>query len=230
MTLNSILISMIYKNKISTLLTILILLLCPCITNAIQSGNIEYNAAAMLFDYTKLDPVPIIIEADKYFEIAFQQQIDKNLKERYLNLAMGKYILASKIQPQEIRNYVQLARIYDEFKKDSLAKSNFFHATNLELNDPYTNFWFGEFYYKRRDFKRALKHFTIAYNNGYANDYELNLRLATIYEKFADLINAKKYYSTAFSLNPQTTELQEKIQAIDNSNYEQSEYYHFIRE
>ena len=229
MTSNTIRTLMICKNKLATLLTISLILLCPCIANAVQSGNIEYNAAAMLFDYTQLDPVPVLAEADKYFDIAFQQ-IDNNLKEQYLNLAMGKYTLATKIIPQEKRNYVQLARIFDEMKKDTLAKSNFFHAINISYNDPYTNFWFGEFYYKRRDFKRALKHFNIAYNNGYANDYELNFRLGVIYEKFADLMNAQKYYTAAFSINPQQTSMQEKIQELENSNYEQSEYYHFIRE
>ena len=90
--------------------------------------------------------------------------------------------------------------------------------------------WFGEYYFKRRDFKRALKHYTIAYNNGYANNYDLNFRLATIYEKFADLMNAKKFYEATYSLKPEDTELQEKIQSINDMGYDKSEYYHLIRE
>lgn len=222
---------MIYRNKFVSLLTILILsILFPaCSTMAVQSGNIEYNAAAKLFDYSKLDIAPVLQEADYYFDIAMQLT-DKEEKDRFINLAMGKYYLASKINPADERIYVQIARIYDELNKDSLAKSNFFHATNLIVNDPYANYWFGEFYFKRRDFKRALKHYTIAYNNGYANNYDLNLRLATIYEKFADLMNAKKFYEATYLINPQDAALQEKIQAINNMGYDKSEYYHLIRE
>lgn len=196
---------------------------------AMQSGNVEYNAAAQLFDYSKLDIVPVIKEADLYFDLALQQK-EPEEKETFINLALGKYFLAAKIRPDDVRTYVQLARLYDEIKKDALAKSNFFHAINLNVNDPYANNWFGEFYYKRRDYKRALKYYTRAYNNGYSNNYELNLRIAVIYEKFADLMNAKKFYEAAGTLNPQEIELKEKIQLIDSMNYDNSEYYHFIRE
>ena len=196
---------------------------------AMQSGNIEYNAAAKLFDYSKLDVIPVLEDADMYFDMALLAE-DATEKERLINLAMGKYFLASKITPQNQRIYVQLARIYDYMKKDRLAKSSFFHAINLSVNDSYTNYWFGEFYYTRRDYPRALKYFTVAYNNGFSNDYTLNLRLAVIYEKFADLINAARFYKSTYAINSENVELQEKIQAIDALNYHNSEYYHFIRE
>ena len=49
-------------------------------------------------------------------------------------------------------------------------------------------------------------------------------------EKFADLVNAKKFYEVSYSLNPKATELQQKIQSLNGLNYDKSEYYHFIRE
>jgi len=194
-----------------------------------QSGNIEYNAAAKLFDYSKLDKTPVLKDADMYFDIALKIS-DKAEKAHYTELALGKYFLVSKIEPEYQRTYVQIARLYDDMKKDTLAKSNFFHATNLGVNDAYTNYWFAEFYFKRRDYKRALKYYTIAYNNGYSDNTDLNLRLATLYEKFADLSNAERFYQAVYALNPQTADIQEKIQAIHDLNYENSEYYHFIRE
>lgn len=194
-----------------------------------QSGNVEYNAAAKLFDYSKLDIAPVLNEADLYFDYA-NKQTNKNDKEKFLELALGKYFLASKINPDYTRIYTQLARIYDEMSKDTLAKSNFFHALNLNYTDPYNNFWFGEFYFKRKDYKRALKYYNLAYNNGYSDNFELNLRLATLYEKFADLANAKKFYEATYQINPQQKEIPQKIQLIDSLNYDNSEYYHFIRE
>ena len=194
-----------------------------------QSGNIEYNAAAKLFDYSKLDKTPILKNADMYFDIALKIN-DKAEKKYYAELALGKYFLVSKIEPENQRTYVQIARLYDEMKKDTLAKSNFFHATNLGVNDPYTNYFFGDFYFKRSDYKRALRYYTTAYNNGYASNPDLNLRLGMIYEKFADLSNAERFYGAAYALNPQAAEIRDRIQTIHNLNYENSEYYHFIRE
>ena len=205
------------------------MLFCTLRIEAIQSGNIEYNAAAKLFDYSKLDIAPVLKEADTYFDCA-NQQSNKIEKEKLYELALGKYFLASKINHDDVRIYTQQARIYDEMKKDTLAKSNFFHAANLNSIDPYNNFWFGEFYFKRKDYKRALKYYTIAYNNGYSDNFELNLRLATIYEKFADLLNAKRFYEATFQISPENGEIQQKIQLIDSLNYDSSEYYHFIRE
>ena len=229
MTLDTTQVLMTCNKKIATLLITILLLSLSCSTMAMQSGNVEYNAAAKLFDYSKLDKTPILQEADMYFDIALNIKNQKE-KEYYTELALGKYFLVSKIDPGYQRTYVQLASLYDEMKKDTLAKSNFFHATNLGVNDPYTNYRFGEFYFKRRDYKRALKYYSIAYRNGYSQNPDLNFRMATIYEKFADLINAEKFYRATLSLNPQTEGVQEKIQSIQNLNYDNSEYYHFIRE
>ena len=220
---------MIYKNILPSLLVIFLIIFPTCSVTAVQSGNVEYNAAVKLFDYTTLDKTPVINDADMYFDIALNIK-DHEEKKRFINLALGKYFLASKIAPDEPRTYVQLARLYDEMQKDTLAKSYFFHACNLETNDPYTNFWFGEFYFKRKDFRKALMYYNKAYNNGYADNYTLNLRLAEIYEKFADLSNALKFYGTTYSLNQQDAKLREKIQAIGDLNYESSEYYNSIRE
>lgn len=220
---------MIYKNILPSLLTAFLIILSVNSVIAVQSGNVEYNAAVKLFDYATLDKTPVINDADMYFDIALNIR-DPKEKKRFINLALGKYILASKISPEDQRTYVQMARLYDEMKKDTLAKSYFSHACNLETNDPYTNFWFAEFYFTRKDFKKALMYYNKAYNNGYADNYTLNLRLAEIYEKFADLSKALKFYGTTYSLNPQDTKLQEKIQAIGGLNYESSEYYNSIRE
>ena len=143
---------------------------------------------------------------------------------------MSKYYLLTKIDYSQITPYIQLARIYDEKNNNRLAKEYFYKASNLDVNNPYANFYFGEFYFKRNDYKRALRYYNIAYNNGLNNSYDLNLRLATIYEKFADLVNAKKFYEVSYSMNPNNVELRQKIQSLNELNYDKSEYYHFIRE
>lgn len=192
---------------------------------AVQKGHLEYGAP--LFDYSKLNKEQIQNEAEYYFNAALNAQMDK---DKYLNTAMGKYYLLTKIDPSLITPYIQLGRIYDEKNINRLAKENFFHAINMNAKNPYANFYFGEFYFKRDDYKRALRYYRAAYNNGFNNNYEINYRMAVIYEKFADLVNAKHFYNAAYLINPKDTEIPTKIQSIDGLNYGSSEYYHFIRE
>ena len=203
------------------------LFILSCSHSYAQSGYLEYHS--VLFDYSKLNAAAIQKEADEYFE-KFITSSDELFKEQYLNAAMSKYYLLTKIDYSQITPYIQLARIYDEKNNNRLAKEYFYKASNLDVNNPYANFYFGEFYFKRNDYKRALRYYNIAYNNGLNNRYDLNLRLATIYEKFADLVNAKKFYEVSYSMNPNNVELRQKIQSLNELNYDKSEYYHFIRE
>lgn len=218
------------KRKIASALLTAFLLFITCTdiqVLAAQTGYLEYDD--IIFDYTKLDRNQLRYEADFYFK-NYETSQDKNEKEKFKHTAMGKYYLLTIIPPLEITPFVQLARLYDADNKSRLAKEYFYKATNIEVNNPFANYYFGEYYYKRCDYKRALNYYTIAYKNGYNNVYDLNLRLGTIYEKFADLVNAKRFYEISYSLNPQNTELQEKIHSLNELNYEKSEYYHFIRE
>ena len=181
-------------------------------------------------DYSMMDPVPVQTEADAYLDMALVTD-DEKTKQHLLETAAGKYFLLSKINPQAVTPYVQLARIYDITRKDRYAKEYFYRATNIENLSPFANFYFGEYYFRRDDFRRALRYYLIAYENGYDNIYELNLRLAVIYEKLGDLENAKRYYNFASTIDPSQTEILTKIEQLNRLNYGESEYYrNFIRE
>jgi hypothetical protein len=188
---------------------------------AVQSGEVEYNS--VLFDYSKLDFAKIQKEADTYFALAKKSNTPES-REQYFNDASGKYYILTKVDNTKIQPYIQLGRIYDEKNKPRLAKENFCKAININYKDPTANYYFGEFFYKRNEYKKALHHFNVAYDNGLRNNYTLNLKLATIYEKFADLSNAKKFYDVSYSMRP-STELQNKIRSLDEQEYSQSGYY-----
>ena len=97
-------------NKVSALFITLLILSCSH-SYAAQSGYLEYNS--VLFDYSKLNAAAIQKEADEYFE-KFITSSDELFKEQYLNAAMSKYYLLTKIDYSQITPYIQLARIYDE--------------------------------------------------------------------------------------------------------------------
>lgn len=218
----------IYNLKLNLFLILIITSLLNTSVYAIQKGLLEYDDNRV--DYSLMNPEPIQIEADYYLDTALATQ-DFKIQKQLLEVASGKYFLLSKINPQAITPYVQLARIYDITKHDKYAKEYFYKATNLEYLNPFANFYFGEYYFKRNDFRRALKYYQIAYQNGYNEIYELNIRLAMIYEKLGDLENARKYYNTAITIDSSDSNIINKIEQLNQLNYDSSEYYHnFIRE
>ncbi len=206
--------------KFASLFALLCIIITPVF--AVEKGSVKFEEN--LIDYSVLDANKILTDADSFFE-----QYETTGDKKFLNTAMGNYYLVTKVFPLEIYPMVQLARTYDEKKLDRFAKEYFNICLDINRKDPYLNYYLGDFYYKRRDFKRALRYFRIAYNNGYRDYYDLNYKIATIYEKFADLSKAKYYYEKAYSMDNSKTNLQDKILQIDSLNYDQSEYYHFIR-
>ncbi len=210
-------------------LLFLLLILLGCNINnsyAAVSGRIDYNS--ILFDYSKLDFNSIKNEADKNFDLYFKSK-NKTEKKKYLDLATNKYYILTKIDYSRIEPYIQLGKIYDYTNHPRLSKESFSKAINIDPKNAYANFYFGDFYYHRKDYKRALKYYKIAYNNGLNNKNELNIKLAIIHEKLADLINAKKFYEISYSIKPDRN-IQKKIQLLNELNYDKSEYYHIIRE
>ncbi len=204
---------MIYK------IVLIIVSLC-FITSSFAAEHASVSYDKYFTDYSKLNGDEILKEADDFFE-----QFETTGDTKYLTTAMAKYYILSKIFPLDIYTNIQLARTYDASNKDRYAKEYFNKSCDINKFDPYANYYFGEFYFKRNDYKRALKYYKTAYNNGYSEYYDLNLRIATIYEKFADLLSAKYYYERAYNLNPADNNSKDKILRIDSLNYDKSEYY-----
>ena len=226
-TLNMVRLLKIYKKILISLFVLSVVFTLSSPVVAFQTGRLELND--IFVDYSKLNRNSIEAEAEYLFYNGETAETQED-RLKFFDLALGKYQLLTKIDPSQIYPCVQLGRIYDEKKIDRLAKEYFYRATNLNSRDPYANFYFGEFFYKRNNYKRALNYYLISYNNGYNNSYDLNLKLGKTYEKLADLIKAREFYEASLKIYPENTELQEKINQINSLNYENSEYYYFIRE
>lgn len=187
-----------------------------------KSGGVEYHD--YLFDYSQLDPAPLRLEADSLLAQAKEEE-NNEVKNDLLHQAMKNYYILLKISPNDVNVLNKRALIYDIQDRNRLAKSFFSRSLNIEKDNPETNFLVGDYFYKRRDFKRALRYFTAAYDNGY-NDYDINFKLAVVYEKLGDLCNAKRFYQEAYALDNSQSYLLEKIESIPEEN---EEYHGTIR-
>lgn len=188
----------------------------------VKSGGVEYHD--YLFDYSNFDAESIREEADSLLSQAMAES-DKNLKDDLLHRAMKNYYILLKISPDNVSVLNKRAFIYDIQERNLLARSYFSRSLNIEKDNPETNFLVGDYFYKRRDYKRALRYFSTAYENGY-NDYDISFKLAVIYEKLGDLCNAKRFYQEAYAIDKTQSFLLEKIESIPEEN---EEYHGTIR-
>ncbi len=207
---------------------ILILILIIFSINSVfadtKDAYLEYKGYQYIFKPE--DEAKFLENANKNM-LLFEKTSKITGKIFYLQEAMRYYFLLSKINPDSIDAQIGLGRIYDELKLDKLAKKCFFNAYNYNNKDPGTNLYIANFYYKRNDLLNSLYYYNRSYNYGYANNYYLNCRLGALYEKLADIEQAKKYYSNALRLNPQNPELRTKSKILKELNYSNSDYYLF---
>lgn len=214
----------IYRN-LFILLSAFILIGSTCSCEAIEFGAVKYNDA--FIDYTKIDKESTLKLADFYFDKALNTQNEDEQKE-FLQKASGNYFILTQLVPDNIYANVQLARVYDYEKQDSFAKAYFFKALRINKKDPITNYYFGEFFYTREEYTKAIRFYNIAFENGQSENNDVVLKLAIMYEKLGDLLRANMYYKKAYLVNP-TKELANKIREIESIKYRNTGYYNIIR-
>ena len=162
-------------------------------------------------------------EADKYFYAGLQTN-NKNLKEAYLSQALVKYMLLLSIKPDDLVICTQIGVIHDKLGHSRTANDYLFRAISIDSMNPFPNYYYGEYYYAKRDFENALKYYLAAYNNGYQDYYEVNLQLGTIYEKLGDIEKAKYYYRASKRLNPDLKGVNSRIMSLNKVYYSKSDY------
>jgi len=176
--------------------------------------------------YTKpvIDKETIEREADEFFYQGMENE-DRTTKEAYLMKALEKYMLLLEYNMFDAVSATQVAIIHDMLGNNDTALEYFKRAVYLENLNPFANFYFGEYYFYRKNYRNALKYYLVAYENGLGDSYQTSLKIATIYEKFGDFEKAKKYYRIAQKQNPELREgISEKLKSIRNIYYSKFDY------
>ena len=214
----------IYRN-LFILLSAFILFGSTYSSEAVEFGAVKYNNA--FIDYTKIDKESTLKLADFYFDKALNTQ-DFDEKKEFLQKASGNYFILTQLEPDNIYTTIQLARVYDYEKQDSFAKAYFYKALRINKKDPITNYYFGEFFYTREEYTKAIRFYNIAFKNGQSENNDVIIKLAIMYEKLGDLLRANMYYKKAYLANP-SKELANKIREIEAIKYRNTGYYNIIR-
>lgn len=175
-------------------------------------------------DYSQFNTESTKDAADKFFQMALDSQKEEEKAQNLKNAAAQYYIL-SNIDMSDSYPCIQLARIYDLQNNDAYAKAYFYRVLGLNYKDADANFYFAQFYYTRKEYKKALEYYQKALTYGKEEDAQTLKRIGQIYERFSDIPRANYYYKKSLELNPQDSELSVKINENVKQEYEKSGYY-----
>ena len=158
-------------------------------------------------------------------EVCFHNAI--MLKPREINedmtQALNIYTMLQNVNPENTDYPVALGRLYDKLGKDRYAKGGFSHAISINSAKPEPYFYFGEYYYSRNMYRKALKYYNEAYKNGFNTNYDLLFKMGDVYEKLGDTRSALKYLKDAEKQSP-NSELSAKIKRIEAEDSANSLY------
>ena len=203
-------------------LIFILMLALAQVTNAIEYGSVK--SSDPYIDYSKVNVDGKIQEADGLFDKAVKEK-DPDKKKGYLHEALMEYSLISNVEQDNVHAIVQMARIYDINKNNRYSKSYFFRALMIDNKNIDANYYFGDYFNTRKDYKNAIYYYNRAMASGAKETYDTCKKLGIIYEKLGDLHRANIYYKKAYLQNPKDNFLIDKITGLERVKYTNSKYY-----
>lgn len=177
---------------------------------AVQKGQVQYTIP---IDYSLFNESELNSEAESFYK-DYLKTNDEKMKQMLLVKMLSDYCILAEINKGNPLYFTRLGIIYDKLGKDRYAKSNFFRSTNLVPDYPYSFYSFGNYFFERKDYKKALREYLKAYNCGYDNDYDNLYQIGTVYEKFGDFSESIKFFKKALVVKD-SEELRAKILKLE---------------
>lgn len=168
-------------------------------SNVFAQHLINNNNSSVIIDYSTVDRNISEKLAETFFNKALKSQ-DLEQRNDLLLKSASQYYILSDIDKNDINPCIKLARIYDMQKKDNLAKAYFFRALGIDSKNPEANYYFGDFYFSRKNYIKALEYYEKAFSYGITPDENKYNKYASVYEHLGDLTKASNYYKRASSL------------------------------
>lgn len=154
----------------------------------------------------------------------FYQNYLVTKNKELLNKAYLSYYKASEIEPSA-SSYLGMGMVFIEKKLNSRAKKYLYMAYSIDENDATTNYYLAKFSYQNEDYLRALEFYKKAYENGLSENYDVNFKLGSIYEKVGDISKAKVFYQSALLLNPKSMEVKTRLSELDFTDSNKAKYF-----
>ena len=195
-------------------------LCCLCINTSVLAEQYGNDTTS----YIKNNSSALLVKADECFDKAIKET-DTDKRYYYLKDAAAAYNQYNSEIKGDIHAITQLARVYDLQKRDKYARAEFETALGINPNDKSANYYFGDYYFFRKDYGKALKYYRKAFINGMEENYSNMKKMAVIYEKLGDLKKANLFYKKAYLKNMTDNNIADKIREIESIKYNNSDYY-----
>ena len=158
-------------------------LCCLFVNTSVLAGQYGDETA----DYTKNNSSALLMQADECFNKAIKET-DRDKRYYYLKDAASDYNRYNDEIKGDIHAITQLARVYDLQNRDKYARAEFETALGINPNDKFANYYFGDYYFFRKEYGKALKYYRKAFTNGMEENYSSMKKMAVIYEKLGDYV------------------------------------------
>lgn len=159
---------------------LLSIILLSVSADAAIKGGLEYNIP---IDYSQLNEQELSNKADSFYSSALITSNGKVNED--VTTALNLYNILANKNPQNQTYPLRAGKLYDIIGKDRYAKGNYYRAMGINSANPEPYFFLGEYFYNRKQYRRALKFYKEAYNRGYASNPETLSRLNVINKKLA---------------------------------------------
>ncbi|MCR5266655.1 MAG: tetratricopeptide repeat protein [Cyanobacteria bacterium RUI128] len=190
---------------------LVVLFLCTLnMSFGVQRGSVQYSIPT---DYSKINEAELSTEAENLFQ-AFLTSEDPKQRYIILNQLLSDYSILGEINKDNPLYFARLGIVFDKLGKDRYAISNFSRSANILPDYPYAYYSFGNFYFDRGRYIKALKLYKKAYDSGYDSHFYNIYQIGRIYEKFGDFSSAILYYKRALVFND-SPELRQKILELE---------------
>lgn len=148
-------------------------------------------------------------DGNSYYQNYLITKNKELLDKAYLN-----YYKATEIAPSA-SSYLGMGMVFIEKKMNARAKKYLYKAYSIDENDAITNYYLAKYSYDNEDYLKALDFYKKAYSNGLAENYDVNLKLGSIYEKVGDISKARVFYQSALTLNPNDQEIKNRLSELE---------------
>ena len=178
------------RQLIIILLTFIINITLLLPSNAALRGSLEYSIP---IDYARLNEQELASRAEISYNSALKNYNgDTVAVSEEISTALNLYSILSHVSPNNVIYAVRLGKMYDIIGKDRYAKGNYYRAIGINKSSPEGYFYLGDYFYARKQYRRALKMYKCAYDNGYQNHTQTIDKLNIIYKKLGDESNSAK--------------------------------------
>ena len=146
------------------------------------SGGIDYRIP---IDYSVLNQTELANKADKCYNEALLHnngKLNDNITEG-LNL----YTMLTNKNPDNINYTLRLGKLYEIIGKNRQAKGCYYRAQNINPKSPEPYYYLGEYYFKREQYRKSLKMYLRASENGYSNHAKTTEKIGTLRRILGDM-------------------------------------------